>query len=107
MGDDPYSEFKDVHSSGIEDCKPVLMASLHFEDYIQTNLTRMKLGWRKTKRSQKQDIRLNFYVMMRLSPLPPSTTSRLILFPTTLPILLTKLCRQLCSAIRSDNAVSC
>ena len=30
MGDDPNPETEDVHSSRIEDCEPMRMASLHF-----------------------------------------------------------------------------
>ena len=30
MGDDPYPEIVDVHSSRIEDCEPIRMASLHY-----------------------------------------------------------------------------
>ena len=30
MGDDPYPEIEDVHSSRTEDCEPMHMASLHF-----------------------------------------------------------------------------
>ena len=30
MGDDPDTETEDVHSSRIEDCEPMRMASLHF-----------------------------------------------------------------------------
>ena len=37
-----------------------------FEDYIQSNSRRIKFGWRKTKLSQKQSIRLNIPVMVRL-----------------------------------------
>ena len=29
VGDDPYPEIEDVHSSRIEDCAPMRMASLH------------------------------------------------------------------------------
>ena len=36
-------------------------------DYVQTGLRRTKLGWRKTKPSQKQGVRLNVYVMLRLT----------------------------------------
>ena len=38
-----------------------------FEDYIQLNSRRIKLGWRKTKPSRKQGIRLNIYVALRFS----------------------------------------
>ena len=38
-----------------------------FADYVQTNLSRSKLGWRKTKPSQKQGIQLNVYVMLKLT----------------------------------------
>ena len=38
-----------------------------FEDYFQTNLRKIKLGWRKSKPSQKQGIRRNIYVMLRLT----------------------------------------
>ena len=37
-----------------------------FEDYIQTNSRRIKFAWRKTNLSQKQGIRLNIHVMVRL-----------------------------------------
>ena len=37
-----------------------------FADYVQTGLRRTKFGWGKTKDSQKQGIRLNVYVMLRL-----------------------------------------
>ena len=47
LGDDPYPEIEDVHSSGIEDCEPMRTVSLYFEDYIQTSLRRIKFGWRK------------------------------------------------------------
>ena len=30
MGNDPYPEIEDVHSSGIEACEPTRMAALHF-----------------------------------------------------------------------------
>ena len=67
MGDDPYTEIEDVHSSRIEDFEPLLMVPLHFEDSIQTSLTRVKLGWRKTRRSQKQGVRLNIYGVLRFT----------------------------------------
>ena len=57
MGDNPYPEIEDVHSSRIEDCEPVRI----------DDLRRIKLGWRKTKPSQKQGIRLKIYVMLRLT----------------------------------------
>ena len=65
MGNDPYPEIEDVHSSRIEDCEPMPMASLHFYDYIQTTLRRIKLGWRKAKPRQKQGMRLNTYGVLR------------------------------------------
>ena len=68
MGDDTNPDTEDVHSSRIEDCDTMRMASLHFfADYVQTSLRRTKLGWRKAKPSQKQGIRLNVYVMLRLT----------------------------------------
>ena len=30
LGDDPYPEIEDAHSSRIEDCEPMRMASWHF-----------------------------------------------------------------------------
>ena len=36
------------------------------EGYIQNNSRRIKFGWRKTNLSQKQGIRVNIYVMVRL-----------------------------------------
>ena len=36
-------------------------------DYVQTNLRGTKLGWRKTKPSQKQGIRLKICVILRLT----------------------------------------
>ena len=33
MGDDPYPEIEDVHSSRIEDCEPMRMASLIFHQF--------------------------------------------------------------------------
>ena len=49
--DDPYPDIEDVHSSRIKDCDPPPRSWLRciFEDYTQSNLARMKLGWRKTK----------------------------------------------------------
>ena len=67
MGDDPYPEIEDVRSSRREDCEAMRMASCILEDYIQTNLRRIKLGWRKTKPNQKQGIRRNIYVVLRLT----------------------------------------
>ena len=67
MGDDPYPETEDVHSSGIEDYEPMRMVSLHLCSSVQTNLRKTKLGWRKTKRSQKWGIRLTIFVMLRLT----------------------------------------
>ena len=67
MGDDPKPEIDDVHSSRIEDCEPMRMASLQFVDGVQTSLRKNKLGWRKTKPSPKQGVRLNENVMLRLT----------------------------------------
>ena len=67
MGDNPKPEIEDLHSSRIEDCDAMRMASLHFVDGVQANLRKNKLGWRKTKPSQKQGVRLNVYVMLRLT----------------------------------------
>ena len=73
MEDEPNAENEDVHSSRIEDCESMRMASLRiFTDYIQTSLRRAKLGWRKKKPSHKQGIRLNVYVTMRLTAMAPA-----------------------------------
>ena len=53
VGDDPYPEIEDVHSSRIADYEPMRTVLLYFEDYIQTNSRRIKFGWRKTNPSQK------------------------------------------------------
>ena len=60
-GDDPSPETEYVHSSRIEDCEPMRMASLHVLDCfrLRPNQFGNKLGWRETKPSQKQGIRLN------------------------------------------------
>ena len=44
LGDDPYPEIKDVHSSRIEDCDPRSLLRCIVDDYTETNLARMKLG---------------------------------------------------------------
>ena len=67
LGDEPCPEIEDVKISGIQDCEPMRMASLLFEDYIQTDLRRMKFGWRKTKPSQKEGVQLNLCVVLRLT----------------------------------------
>ena len=38
-----------------------------FADYVQTSLKVTKLGWTKTKPSPKQGIRLNVYILLRLT----------------------------------------
>ena len=66
MGDDPGPETEDVHSSR-KNANPCAGLRSIVADYVQTSLRRTKLGWRKTKPSQKHGVRLNACAMLKLT----------------------------------------
>ena len=68
-GGDPYPEIEDAHSSRIEDCEPMRMASLHFLK-ISSNSIRegsSLAGGRPSPARNKVSDLINIYVALRFS----------------------------------------